>query len=295
VADGMYVPFDARQGVHPEFDSYGGDAIKQADVVMLTYPWEFPIARQGGRPPILAYYAPRSDPSGPSMTDAIHSIVARRSTCPAASTTPILRGRRDPFLQAPFEQFHETRSGGAFTFMTAVGGYLQAYIYGFSGLRWRADHVELDPTLPPQLPGVVLRNVHWQGRTFTVAIGPQSTHVALDSGASMTLAVRACVTRWFGATRLTWQTRRPISPRPATWRVPSRPRKPGRRWTSTHGRRRRLPGHRWVPSSSQDALIVDLGSARRLTGAVLQWVARGRRPTRSMPRPTVSTGTASPA
>ena len=35
-----------------------------------------------------------------------------------------------------FDQFSETRTGGAFTFMTGIGGFLQEFLYGYSGLRF---------------------------------------------------------------------------------------------------------------------------------------------------------------
>ena len=54
-------------------------------------------------------------------------------------------------------------------------------------MRFTPTAVPLDPSLPPQLPGVTLRNIHWQGRTFTVAIGPQNTTVTLASGSSLPL------------------------------------------------------------------------------------------------------------
>ena len=271
VADAMYVPFDAGQGIHPEFDSYRGDAIKQADVVMLTYPWQFPMPPQVAAAD-LDYYAPRSSTSGPSMTDAIHAIVAATLNLPGCADYTYLRRASDPFLQAPFEQFHETRTGGTFTFLTAVGGYLQTYIYGFSGLRWRADRVDLDPTLPPQMPGVVLRGVHWQGRTFTVDIGPQNTRVTLDSGTPMTLAVRGVDHTLAQGNPVDISTRRPdLAPTADLARC--------RAARATNPVPDEYPMAAvdgslvtaWVPSSSSDALIVDLESAADLTGAVLQW------------------------
>jgi hypothetical protein len=38
VASRMYIPFDASLGIHPEYDGYAGGTIKQADVVLLSYP-----------------------------------------------------------------------------------------------------------------------------------------------------------------------------------------------------------------------------------------------------------------
>jgi hypothetical protein len=57
--------------------------------------------------------------------------------------------------------------------------------YGFSGTRFTPSAVTLDPSLPPQLPGVTLRNIHWHGRVFTIAIGPQNTTITLTSGAAV--------------------------------------------------------------------------------------------------------------
>jgi trehalose/maltose hydrolase-like predicted phosphorylase len=69
--------------------------------------------------------------------------------------------------------------------LTGIGGFLQVFEYGYSGLRFTPTAVQLDPSLSPQLSGVVLNNLQWQGRTFTVAIGPQSTKVNLTAGPAM--------------------------------------------------------------------------------------------------------------
>ena len=34
----MFVPFDQQQRMHPEYAGYAGARIKQADVVLLSYP-----------------------------------------------------------------------------------------------------------------------------------------------------------------------------------------------------------------------------------------------------------------
>ena len=50
-----------------------------------------------------------------------------------------------PFIRDVFDQFSETSSGGAFTFMTGIGGFLQEFLYGYSGLRFDANAVEVSP------------------------------------------------------------------------------------------------------------------------------------------------------
>ena len=184
VADALRVPFDPATGVHPEFDGYSGDTIKQADVVMLQYPWQYPMPSRVANAD-LAYYAPRVDPVfGPSMTDAIHSIDSAALGDACASWTYLERSST-PFERGPFDQFAETRHGGTFTFLTGMGGFVQEFVYGFTGVRWNADALVLAPLLPPQMRGLTLTGLSWQGRHFDVAIGPRTTTVTLTSGPAM--------------------------------------------------------------------------------------------------------------
>jgi hypothetical protein len=123
------------------------------------------------------------------MTDAIHSIAAAALNAPGCSAyTYMLRSYR-PFLREPYLQFSEFApvklSATAYDFLTGVGGFMQEFLYGFSGFRPLPDAVRLDPNLPPQLAGLTLSNLAWQGRTFTMHIGLRETSLTLDSGASL--------------------------------------------------------------------------------------------------------------
>jgi hypothetical protein len=133
----------------------------------------------------LEYYAPRTNPEGPSMTDAIHSILASQIGARGCSAYSFTRRSIDPFLRQPYRQLAEARGGGAFTFATGAGGLLQEFLYGYTGLRWRADALWFDPALPPQLGGVTLPALHWRGRVLRVEVKPQATVVRLLSGPAM--------------------------------------------------------------------------------------------------------------
>ena len=190
VADGLTatMPFDRQNGIYQEFDGYAGDQVKQADVVMLSYPLNFPLPAGVGLAD-LDYYAPRTNPDGPAMTDAIHSIDASALNAPGCSAYTYLLRSYEPFLRAPFAQFAETPQDKwtTFNFLTGVGGLLQEFQYGFTGLRFGVDAVGLDPSLPPQLPDLTVTDLHWQGRIFTVAMGRSKTTVTLRSGAALPL------------------------------------------------------------------------------------------------------------
>ncbi len=212
VADGVTrtMPFDSGLGVYDEYAGYSGEQIKQADVVMLTYPLSFPMASGVGLND-LNYYAPRTDLQGPAMTDAIHSIDASALNAPGCSAYTYMLRSYEPFLRAPYDQFAETRTGAntGFNFLTGVGGFLQVFEYGYSGLRFGLNSIQVDPSLSPQLHGITLNNLQWQGRVFTVTIGPQSTQVQLSSGQPMPVQTPSGTRTIAAGDTLTLPTRRP--------------------------------------------------------------------------------------
>ena len=108
-----------------------------------------------------------------------------------------------------FDQFSETRTGGAFTFMTGIGGFLQEFLYGYSGLRFGARGVSLDPSLTGRMSGLVLHGLAWHGRRFTVAIGATDTTVTVDHGSSLPVRAGGTTYKVGHASPLRLQTRRP--------------------------------------------------------------------------------------
>ncbi len=188
IAAGLVVPTTVTGGrrIHPEFAGYGGQLVKQADVTLLQYPWQFPMPASVAQNDIN-YYVPRTDPTGPSMSDAVNEIDSLTLGTPGCSAFVYTQRSYEPFIRDVFRQFSETRTGGAFTFITGIGGFLQEFLYGYSGLRWEAGDVHLAPSLNRQIAGVVLHDLSWRGRTFDVAVGSRATRVTLRSGPSLPL------------------------------------------------------------------------------------------------------------
>lgn len=208
IAAGLVLRYDRRLGIHPEFRGYRGQLVKQADVTMLQYPWERRMpARVAQRD--LNYYAARTDPGGPSMSDAINNIDTAALRSPGCAAYVYTQRSIQPFIRDVFDQFSETRTGGAFTFMTGIGGFLQEFLYGYSGLRMGAHAITLDPSLDSQLGGIVLHDLQWHGRTFTVAVGHTRTRLSLQRGPAMTLDVRGTTRTLTPRNPLVIRTRRP--------------------------------------------------------------------------------------
>ena len=174
--------------IHLEHSGYAGEQIKQADVVMLTYPLNASMPPEIGIND-LNYYVPRTDINGPAMTDAIHSIAAASLNAPGCSAYTFMLRSYQPFLRKPFFQFSEFAptqlSGTAYDFLTGVGGFMQAFLYGFTGLRYLDSAVFVGPNLPPQLAGLTLHDLVWRGRVFTIHVGPRDTTITLNSGSPL--------------------------------------------------------------------------------------------------------------
>lgn len=197
-----------RGGINPEFSGYRGQLVKQADVTLLQYPWGYQTSRKVSANDIN-YYVPRTDPGGPSMSDAVNLIDSSALNTPGCASYVYVQRSYQPFIKDPFHQFSETRTGGAFTFMTGIGGFLQEFLYGYSGMRWNPGSVRLDPSLSSQISGIVLHDVSWRGRVFRVAIGPLRTRVTLTSGAPLPVMSTRGLRRVRRGHGLVLATRRP--------------------------------------------------------------------------------------
>jgi trehalose/maltose hydrolase-like predicted phosphorylase len=271
IAAGLVVPVDKKLGIHPEFAGYGGQLVKQADVTLMQYPWQFPMPKSVAKAD-LNYYVPRDDPEGPSMTDAVSMIDTASLGVPGCSSYVFTRRSYEPFIKDPFDQFSETRTGGAFTFMTGIGGFLQEFLYGYSGLRWESNAVALDPSLTSQLPGVVLHQLHWRGRTFDVKVGQRQTTVTLESGAPLPVKTGGQIHKVRAGAPLTIPTRRPdLTPTTNPLRCQAA------KATSAHAGAPALaavdgsPATDWEPTSLPAKLTVPLRGTHRLHGATLRW------------------------
>ena len=276
------MPFDAENQVFLQYDGYEGTQIKQADTVLLLYPLEWPMSTQVAAN-TLDYYAPRTDPDGPAMTDAIHAVDAAQIGEPGCATHTYLMRSIRPFLRDPFAQFTEARGdkagaqdplagSPAYNFLTGSGGFSQVFTFGLTGLRWREDRVHLDPMLPPQLSsGVTLKGLHWRGRTFDIQIGASSTKVTLRGGGAFTARVTGrdadgALDR--NDPRRAAPTSRRRRTSPAAGPRPPAPRRPGEyAEAAVDGSVATV----WSPTASPASLTVDLGKVIRISSVVTTW------------------------
>ncbi|MEU7219782.1 discoidin domain-containing protein [Nocardia iowensis] len=284
IADRLRIPFDPQRNIFLQYDGYPGTPIKQADTVLLIYPLEWPMSREVAAN-VLEFYAERTDPDGPAMTDSVHAIDAAAIGTPGCATGTYLQRSVRPFIRGPFWQFAEARGekagakdplagAPAFTFATAAGGFLQTFTNGLLGLRLRDDHIRIDPTLPPTLKaGLTIRGIQWQGRTFDAQIGPDRTQITVTKGPSMRFET-STGTHSAGPDQpsFTVSTRRAdLEPSDNIARcalVSASSEEPGRYADAAVDG---SLGTSWAPNGVQGSVTVDLGVDARIGRIVPQW------------------------
>ncbi len=194
VAANIYIAVDS-DGTHPEYVGYTHQTVKQADTVLMTYPFQYVTNRAVAAADLIRYMAV-TDPGGPAMTTSVEGIIAAQVRQPGFLDFTLLQDSYLPFLRGAYDQFLETRyltpsahqGPPSFNFATGAGGFLQMFPYGFAGLRWSPSALMLAPSLPPQLSqGIIMHGLRYHGRSLTIAIGPLVTTVTLTSGAPLSL------------------------------------------------------------------------------------------------------------
>jgi hypothetical protein len=187
IINNIYIPQQQNIDLTLEYSGMNSSTlIKQADVVLLTYPLEFnqSSARAVNN---LNYYAQKQSPNGPAMTYAIFAVdVAQLSTQGCSAYTYLLYSSQ-PYIRYPFYQFSEqlvdnpNLNGGtnpAFPFLTGHGGHLQVYTHGLTGYRANQSGLYLDPTLPPQMTdGYSLTGLKYNGGVFDINITLTNTTI----------------------------------------------------------------------------------------------------------------------
>lgn len=178
-----------ENGVTLEYTTMNGTAaVKQADIVLLTYPLVYDNYTANTSLTDLNYYANRQSADGPAMTWAIFSIVAGAVSPSGCSAYTYHQNSYAPYARAPFFQLSEQMldnasiNGGthpAYPFLTGHGGANQVVLFGYLGLRLLPDDaIHIEPNLPPQIPYVKYRTFYWRG--WPISAQSNYTHTVME-------------------------------------------------------------------------------------------------------------------
>lgn len=205
IAGRMFLPDSGNaDNITLEYSDMNSSAeIKQADVIMITYPLENELISEDDAISNMRYYSLKQVNYGPAMTYPIFSIVGSKLLQDGCSSQSYLEKSVKPFVRAPFIQFSEQNNddflinGGthpAFPFLTAHGGFLQALLQGFAGLRFGSHFNEttnrierilrIDPIkLSCFKGGIKFNNIKYCNHTLNIELADDHLKIAsVDDG-----------------------------------------------------------------------------------------------------------------
>ncbi|KUJ11837.1 glycoside hydrolase family 65 protein [Mollisia scopiformis] len=171
-------------------------AVKQADVVLLTYPLDYGEDYTADDKLLdLDYYANKQSPNGPAMTYSVFAVDANALSPSGCSAYTYTLNGFLPYLRAPFFQFSEqaiddvTLNGNtnpAYPFLTGHGGANQVVPFGFLGIRTDQPMLYINPSLPPQIPYIKIRTFHYAGAALQATMNSTHTNLTRISSTSLT-------------------------------------------------------------------------------------------------------------
>ncbi|CDK28639.1 unnamed protein product [Kuraishia capsulata CBS 1993] len=218
IEQNMYLPV-SDYNVTLEYSGMNSSVeIKQADVVLITYPLDDndhafvqDLDYDKDRAVLdMTYYSEHQSSQGPAMTFPVFSAVAAKLNDFGCGSQTYLLKSIEPFLRLPFGQMSEQNNddyytnGGthpAFPFLTGHGGVLQGFVFGLTGLSfgYRANGsdferlLNFDPVALPLFPGgISIEGIQYNGQVLDVIIdddeatlvhraGKKSVSVYVDS------------------------------------------------------------------------------------------------------------------
>ncbi|NXK71642.1 PGGHG glucosidase, partial [Amazona guildingii] len=168
-ARSIKVPFDAGKKYHPEYDGYSpGEPVKQADVVLLGFPLMHPMSPAVRRND-LEVYEPVTEPHGPAMTWSMFAVGWLELK--EVQRAQALLNKCFSHITEPFKIWVENSDGsGAVNFLTGMGGFLQAILFGYTGFRITRSSLRFDPALPDDIHELNVTGVSYLGNKLRFSI-----------------------------------------------------------------------------------------------------------------------------
>ncbi|XP_013981556.1 protein-glucosylgalactosylhydroxylysine glucosidase isoform X1 [Salmo salar] len=191
VADKIKIPFDQKQKYHPEYDGYKkGQFVKQADTVMLGYPLGLPMTPEVRRND-LEFYEAVTDPGGPAMTWGMFAVGWLELGEVEKARHLLQKCFKN--IQGPFQVWSESSDGsGAVNFLTGMGGFLQAVLFGYTGFRVQKDCLAFAPSIPEDITQLCIRGVSYLGNKMDWLVRGQEVYIILREGAKHAGNTKPC-------------------------------------------------------------------------------------------------------
>ncbi|XP_020835847.1 protein-glucosylgalactosylhydroxylysine glucosidase isoform X4 [Phascolarctos cinereus] len=180
VAEKIKVPFDPERNYHPEFDGYEpGETVKQADVVLLGYPVPYPLSLDVRRKNLEIYEAVTSS-EGPAMSWSMFAVGWMELKEMEKAHAQLRKCFSN--ISEPFKVWTENADGsGAVNFLTGMGGFLQAVLFGFTGFRITRAGLTFDPTCSAEVQSMRVTGVSYLGNKLCFSFSEEMVTIVVTA------------------------------------------------------------------------------------------------------------------
>ncbi|NWQ83473.1 PGGHG glucosidase, partial [Columbina picui] len=158
---------------------FPGEPVKQADVVLLGFPLMHPMSPRVRRND-LEMYEPVTAWAGPAMTWSMFAVgwLELKELQRAQSQL----NKCFSNITEPFKIWVENADGsGAVNFLTGMGGFLQAILFGCTGFRISRSSLRFDPAFPPDVNGLTVTGVSYLGNKLQFTITRAQTRIRVSA------------------------------------------------------------------------------------------------------------------
>ena len=183
-AEKIRVLYDEEEDYHPQYLDFPNHQIKtsngnvkQADVTMMAWPWDYEYETTETLTNDLNFYASMYAPEGPGMTESITCIGYLKAGDKDKAREAF--NNQLKFVQPQFNIWTETPDPtvhpsdmGCYNFLTGAGGFIQSIIHGYGGIRIRPKAVEVTLQVDEEIfESLEFENFVFRENTFTVRGG----------------------------------------------------------------------------------------------------------------------------
>ena len=189
VASRLRLPFDATNQRFLEYSNYSGAQIKQADAVLMRYPFGYEISdavQLNG----LNFYTNVTTQHGPAMTWSVTAINYLSLPGHEATALEFFNKSYATYVRYPFLIWFETPTGGTSNFITGAGGFLQALPFGYGGIEIDATNGINLRNLPNSDVEFSLNGISFKSCFITISFKATTVSLSLTTDCSLNIAAK---------------------------------------------------------------------------------------------------------
>jgi protein-glucosylgalactosylhydroxylysine glucosidase len=176
LAEKLVIPFDSARRYHPTYEG-AKPGSEGGNIPLLTFPLEMAMSERVSLNDLecaLRLLAQKG--TGGMMTITLYPLIAAQLGERALIDSLLTPKTYEQYPHGPFLVLSETPTNQSVNFLTGAGGFLQQFLYGYTGLRLTQNGLvpKFKPMLPSSIRKLTVHNVRSRGKRFDIVVESDS-------------------------------------------------------------------------------------------------------------------------